>query len=411
MTGGRPVVRAHTVDDARASWDLGVESFGHAEPAPDPLPDPTRRGRVMLGAFVDDTLVGRVGALSLSSWWGGREVPTAGIASVAVRLEERGSGSLGLLMPALHDRARERGDVLATLYATAQGIYRRFGYETVTSFDQVELPTRLLLDVPVDEPADAQDGTREVRLRRGTADDLDAMQAAYTRWAREHDGPLTRSGPQFPPDVTAFLQALDGAHVTLVEEDGAVTGYATWRRTDGYHQGVTAVDDLVVTTPSAARALLHQLGTSHAVAPTTTLWTSGADPLRLHLPGNAWRPVDQRPYALAVLDVPAAFEARGYPGHLDADLTFAVSPGHGGDPVAGTYRLRVTAGRATCERLADDPAPGIRLLHPRALSLAYAGAQPSSAQRQAGLLTGPADDDAVWDTLTGGRQVRVRDYF
>ena len=45
-----------------------------------------------------------------------------------------------------------------------------------------------------------------MRLRRGTADDLDAMQAAYTRWAREHDGPLTRSGPQFPPDVTAFLQ-------------------------------------------------------------------------------------------------------------------------------------------------------------------------------------------------------------
>ncbi|AKT51078.1 GNAT family N-acetyltransferase [Arsenicicoccus sp. oral taxon 190] len=408
-----PVTRLLAPADARASWDLGAESFGYPGPVPDPLPDPTRDEQIAVGSFVGDRLVARAVALADRSWWGGREVATAGIASVAIALEQRGEGLLAPLLADLLDRARHRGDALATLYPTAQGIYRSSGFETVTSFDQVELDTRDLLAARADRADRADRAARgadasPVTLRRGTGADHDAVHRVYTAWARRHDGPLTRSGPRFPADAEAFLQALDGVQTTVAEQDGEVTGYALWQRADGYHRGVTAVDDLLATTPEAYLSLLHHLGSSYAVAPRTTLWTSGDDVIRVLLPSNAWRRVDCRPYKLAVLDVPAALAARGWAPHVDAELRFAVT---GPAPVAGCYRLRVEAGRATCEPDASGRADGIRVMSPRSLALTYAGARSSASQRAVGLLDGPTTNDATWDALTGGRAVQVRDYF
>ncbi|MCH8614266.1 GNAT family N-acetyltransferase [Arsenicicoccus dermatophilus] len=391
-------------DDAAASARLGSEAFGYPDPGPDEqLPDPGRGGRTWVGTVEGDDLVARACALPYRTWWGGREVPTAGVASVAVRLEERGAGSLAPVLDQLHDRARERGDVLSLLFPTAPAIYRRFGYETVTSYDQVELLTRELQD------ARTVASTDQVRLRRAGAGDYDVVRAVYTAWASAQDGPLTRTGALFAADGATFLERLEGARVTLAEEHGQVTGYAIWRRTDGYHGGTTQVEDLVATSPGAYAVLLRHLGTSHHVAPRTTLWTSGADVVRTFLPGTTWRGIDCRPAMLAVLDVVGALEARGYPEHLRADLAFAVT---GPEPVAGSYVLRVAAGRARCTRT-EQPAgrDGIRTLDPRGLALAFAGAQPSSAQRATGLLSGPTGDDERWDALGGGRQVHVRDYF
>jgi hypothetical protein len=92
----------------------------------------------------------------------------------------------------------------------------------------------------------------------------------------------------------------------------------------------------------------------------------------------------------------------------EVDLTFGVT----GDRLGaadGDYRLRVVAGRTVCEpAVAGAVSP---VLDVRGLALAYAGAQSTANLRMAGLLTGPATHDAAIDTLLGGRQVHIRDYF
>ena len=98
------------------------------------------------------------------SWFHGRRVPTNGIAGVAVSAEHRGAGLLDDLMAAVLDEGmRERGEVISTLFPTAPGIYRRYGYELVSSYDTVEIPTSRLASVP------SRRAPRSVAPRRPTS--------------------------------------------------------------------------------------------------------------------------------------------------------------------------------------------------------------------------------------------------
>ena len=146
----RPRPAALTPDDFEASLALGVEAFG-ALPAGTPAPAPAHRapaGPARLGHLrrrrpPRRPVVGR----EFASWFGGVEVPTCGVAGVAVAAERRGDGLLADLVRAHARRGAGRGEVISTLYPTAPGIYRRLGYELVGSLDRVELPTSELLGV------------------------------------------------------------------------------------------------------------------------------------------------------------------------------------------------------------------------------------------------------------------------
>ena len=78
-----------------------------------------------------------------------------------------------------------------------------------------------------------------------------------------------------------------------------------------------------------------------------------------------------------------------------------------GDGLDGTYRLTAHGGVADCKP-GDGDGP---VFTGRGLALAYAGVQSCANLRFAGLLSGPDADDARWDTLLGGRQFHIRNYF
>ena len=160
-------IRQLAAKDAEAAWQLGFEAFGVPNPRPGPatvdLP-----GRTWFGAFVDDLLVGRMVDRAYDSYFGGALVPTCGIAAVTVAAEHRGQGGLRPLFVETLRFARERGAVISTLFPTAPGIYRGFGYELIADYYTVELPTAMLASVP--RPAGA-------RIRRATVTDVDAIRA------------------------------------------------------------------------------------------------------------------------------------------------------------------------------------------------------------------------------------------
>jgi len=397
-------VRALTSAEAESSGRLGWEAFGvpsgNGQPSAPPLPGPGMRP---WGVFEQGQLVAKAVDREYDSWFGGAAVPTCGVSGVTVAAEHRGRGMLRPLLTTLLDGARKRGAAISTLFPTAPQIYRGLGFETVGQFDTVELPTAALAAVRV--PGALTTGT--LTTRRAATEDFDAIRQVYDAWAAAQNGPLTRRGPSFPATGEDFVAAFTG--VTLaVDEQGRVQGYASWRRGQGSgeHSRIRLAD-LVATQADATRVLARTIGSFASVAPATLLDTSGDDLLRSALPTSDWKVTRSEPYMLRLLDPDRAIGLRHFPAHLAVDLTFALADELLTD-LDGSWRLTVRDGRASCVRSHEPPT--LRLTG-RGLALSYAGTQSAANLRMAGLLDGDDRDDERWDSVFGGRQVHIRDYF
>ncbi|MCU1538217.1 MAG: hypothetical protein JWP82_2568, partial [Humibacillus sp.] len=165
-------IRQLTLDDHVSSYRLGAEAFG-SPPYPLVVPEaPTTPpvGREVWGVLDGESLMARVATHAYESWWHGARVATCGVAGVTVAAERRGEGLLLPLFRAALGAAAERGETLSTLYPTANGIYRSLGYELVSSYDTVEVPTADL--AAVRKPV----GTH---TRRAGPGDVPAIRAVY----------------------------------------------------------------------------------------------------------------------------------------------------------------------------------------------------------------------------------------
>jgi predicted acetyltransferase len=400
----RPVEYADQPDFNR----LGGEAFGTPGGG---RPVPTREeweaaGFHEWGAFDGESLAARLRVYGFTSWFHGARVPTAGVAGVAVEPERRGAGHLARLFRAALDEARDRGEVISTLFPSAPGIYRGLGYEVIGSFDDVDVPLQNLGRVT------APDG---IVTRRAGIADFDAVVAVHHRWAAAQNGPVSRAEKPFwtPPekllaDYTGITLAVD----TSEDSAGAVVGFASWIRGEGYTPAtaVMEVDDLIALTPGAARALWRTLGSFSTVVGTARVSTSGLDPTWLVLPDLTTTVHAAHPYMLRVLDVPGALG--GVESALEgARVPFAV---RGAQDLAGAWTLTVSGGVTHLERDAvavEDAHHERPVLDPNGLALLYAGVQSAANLRLAGRLTGAPDHDAALSGLFAGRQVHVRDYF
>ena len=380
---------------------LGQEAFGDF-PAGYVMPtpaDPPLPGRHAWGSFEGDRLVAKVVRREFDSWFHGREVATNAIAGVAVSAEHRGAGLLDDLMAnALDHGLRDRGEVISTLFPTAPGVYRRYGYELVSSYDTVEIATYRLLAV---KPAES------TTTRRARVEDIDDIRRVYSAWASAQNGPLTRTGVSFPADAEEYLSTYTG--VTLAVRDDDVVGYASWNRGTGYDADATLeVSDLIALTADATRALWRVIGSFATVTGKVHLQTSGRDVARLALPFDEWQVVESNPYMLRIHDVAGAFSGLRLttPGLAQHELAFEIQ----GDLLGSTdgrWSLSVDDGVSACVA----GGAGGPVFSPRGLALVYAGAMSCADLRIAGLLTGSADDDDAWSALFAGRQLHIRNYF
>jgi predicted acetyltransferase len=395
-----PLIRALVTADRDAATALAEEAFGSwPGGVPDAPPTWPPDGIHAVGTFDGDDLLAKLNGRDYHSWFGGTEIPTWGIAGVAVAAEHRGRGLLRDLFAATFTEARSRGMAVSTLFLTAARIYRSLGYELVGDYLKIELPTASLAGV---KPAEG------IRLRRAGSRDGAAVQAVYAEWASRQNGPLTRTGPNFPDGADRITEHYSG--VTLaVDSDDRVVGYASWNRGSGYDASARIdVGDLIGLTADATRSLLRMLGTFASVTGAVVLRTSRPDLVDLTLPGVVPPPSESRPYMLRLLDLPGAVEPRHYPPALDLTSSFTVTGDAFGD-LDGGWRLTVADGTARCERAPDADGPTLTV---GGLSSLYAGVMRVSQLRMAGLATGgdPARD-ADLDALFVGPGFHIRDYF
>jgi predicted acetyltransferase len=391
-------VRRLGPEDAVASQRLGWEAFG-LPPGDAGAPEAEQPGWRGWGGFDGGRLVAQAADREYDGWFGGRVLPLAGIADVTVAAEERGRGVLAPLLVALLEGARERGAVVSTLFPTAPRIYRRAGYEVVTSLRRVDVPSAALAALPA---------SPEVVLRRAVVGDAERIRRLYDTWASGLDGPLTRRGVSFPATDAELMGAFTG--ITLAEDHaGDLLGYASWVRGSSAPGGPDLfVVDLVATRVEAYAALLRTLGSFASVAASVRVRTSGDDLVRLLLPTADWTQVRENVCMLKVLDVEAALTGAACPPGLTVRSGFTLV----GDVLRdldGGYVVEAEEGRVRCVR---GTVRGDRTLGPRGLALLVTGAAPCRELRVLGLLTGgdPAED-ADWDALFSGRVRGVLDYF
>jgi predicted acetyltransferase len=399
MSGVTYQVRPLGPRDQQLAWELGSLAFGyHEQPMPEGWASDSP-GRRTFGVFDPaGRLVAKAVDREQGQWFGGRVVPTSGVAGVATAAELRGHGLGRLVLTQLLKGARDRGAVISTLFDTTPAPYRALGWEEVGALVYYTAQTRVLAEIHRDA---------KTTLRPATEADIPAVDEIYREVARTGTAMMERSGPAF---VTTPAQLLADHHgfTVAVDDIGTVVGYTRWNRGPGYDAtGKLTVDDLIGLTPAATRTLLAMLGGWASVAPTILMRLGTADPVWSLLARGDAKPESAQPWMLRVVDAAGAVAARGWPRHLtgevDLELTDDVCPWH-----QGRHRLLLSDGNG---RLEPGGAGTVRLT-PRGLASWYTGAATPQQLRRSGFLAGgDADTDELLRTATAGPAPALHDYF
>lgn len=267
-------------------------------------------------------------------FFGGRSVPTAGIASVAVAPEARGRRVAEALLVETLRELHAGGVPLSTLYPATVPVYRRCGYEYSGLRTRYRAPLRQLPrgETPECEPF-ADDALPEVAT-------------CYRDFASGFSGPVDRS-PEWWAETILLPWGDQDVYRYLVREDGRVTGslvYTQEQSTDRWGYDVVC-RDLAWTTPGAARALLA-LAARHRSLGDKLVWCGPVDDPLVYLLEEQDAATASRFWFMSrLVDVPGSFEARGYPPQIEAAVDVAVDDPHLATN-AGPWRIEVTGGRA-----------------------------------------------------------------
>lgn len=202
----------------------------------------------MLAAWDGDTIVGGAGSLPIRVSVPGGSVACSGTTVVGVAPTHRRRGVLRSMMHAhLHD-AHERGEPVAALWASEEGIYGRFGYGRASFAGEIAVPREYVAFAAPVEP----------RGRMRLVEPAEALEAFPPLWdelAVRRPGMILRS-PTWWADRTIAdpAERREGAgpkRFALLEDGGRPIGYAIYRHRFGYEDG-SATSELRVVEAVAA---------------------------------------------------------------------------------------------------------------------------------------------------------------
>ena len=315
-------------------------------------------------------------------FWGGRPVPASQVSGLSVGAAYRGRGAGGELVRSYLAEAHDRGLAISTLYPATVHLYRRAGYEYAGTWTLYEAAARHLpaewpegwraVPVPTDDPAPFQERFQRLAPTRNGQVERDADWWRAHILADQGHGPpqaYLLDGPD-GPDGWAVLKAaadptpaLKGVRVRVLDWGAASAG--GWRALLALAAGFSSLDAVVN-------------------------WNGpDPEPLALLLREQDLRQVRQERFMLRVVDVAAAFSARGYPEGVHGQLTIEVAD-EACPWVAGTWSLEVADGEGKASRVG---ARARARTDARGLAALFAGYLDPGALAELGLVHGldPAD--------------------
>jgi len=348
------------------------------------------------GAIVDGELVAMLRAYRFGHFFGGKAVPALGVGGVAVAAHARGNRVAETLMIETLREFRDQGAVISTLYPATVPLYRRCGYE----YGGYQIRYRA--------PLEALPRQESPPCLPWDDDELDEIVACHRAWAETQSGVVDR------PDWFWRDRVLNSSEDSplyryRVRENGVVTGYLIYtqeKHGDRPWGFDISCRDLVWTTPGAGAALLAFAG-RHRSTGLDLVWTGGpGDALANLLPEQEANHDSSFRTMIRLVDVPAAFEARGYPSPLDAAVELQVD-----DPALGWsdagWRIETAGGAAKV-----SPAPGARArVDVAALAALFSGMLSARDARRLGRLVAADEEIATLDAMLAGPPPYINDWF
>jgi predicted acetyltransferase len=308
-------------------------------------------------------------------------IPFAGVTAVGVHPTHRRRGLLRQLMACLLADARARGEAFAGLIATESVIYGRFGFGHATSAADMCIDSR---------EASMLHAAPRPDIRLVDADEAGkVLPELFDRQRRVRAGEPNRKALYWEERLTDRPQRRQGANAlfhAVCDE-----GYVSYRvhegdilRGDRYR---LVVEELRGLTPELEASLWQFVFDIDLVGEVRARRRPVDDPLR-------WRLADSRRLRVTdmvdwlyvrILDVPAAFEARGYrrDGRLILDVLPPLDDLEGqADGATGSWVLEAGPDGASC-RPAGGQAADLRL-RVTDLGAVYLGGFPASLLAAAG---------------------------
>jgi len=301
-------------------------------------------------AWEGDTAVGAAGAFPFELTVPGGRVRAAGVTAVGVLPTHRRRGILSGLMRAQLDDCRARGEAVASLWASEDEIYSRFGYGIASFSGEVELPRERGAFHGALAPAG------DVRLV-ALQDAQPLVAPVYARVAAQVPGMFARSPAWWEVRILDDPEYRRGGggelQCAVLELDGRMAAYALYRITPasdrGIQQGAVDVVEAIGDSPRAtaaiwrfsldidwmARVKAHLLPLDHPLL----LLLAEPRRLRFTLRDGLW---------VRLVDVATALSARSYAGTgaVTLEIADAFCPWN-----AGRWRV----GRGGVERTGDAP--------------------------------------------------------
>ena len=232
--------------------------FGQADPD---LERAERFGRAlpferMHAAWDGDRIIGGAGAFPFEFSVPGGTLPCGGVTVVGVLPTHRRRGVLTAMMKTQLEDIRRRGEPIATLWASEETIYGRFGYGIASWSGEIELPRTY---GALRRPADPSARTRLVSLEQAK----ELVPPIYDRVRLATPGMFGRTSAWWenriladPPDRRNGGGA---KNVVVLELDGRPAGYALYRVTmkweGGSSVGYAEVIEAIADSPLAVQEL------------------------------------------------------------------------------------------------------------------------------------------------------------
>lgn len=339
----------------------------------------------------NNKVIGGLLTIPMGQFFGGRSVPTVGIAGVGISPDARGSGVATQLMTETVREARRSGFALSTLYPATVPLYAGVGYARAGARYEIGIT-----------PYAAITRSRELAVEQVAGADDPDVRGTYARFAALRSGFLDR-GPYIWGRI--FKPRKGAPEAFKVLREGACEGYVVVKHTMGESRSDVTVNDFVATTRAAAERLLDLIAGYGSVATSIRWWGAAPDLLTSALRDRRHEIRVTDYWMVRVCDVERALGSRGYP-RVEATLDLDVAD----DLVSensGRFRLRVRDGRATIERGGE----GTFRVDVRGLSALYTGFHDARTLAALGDVDASEGDLAVADAIFAGRAPAMSDFF
>ena len=260
----------------------------------------------------DRDVAGGLWLIPMGQFFGGRSVPTAGIAGVGVRPDHRGHGVANDLMSRTMNELHDQRMPLSGLYPATQALYRQSGFEQAGHRMEINLR---LESIRIRE--------RAATMRRLEESDRPRVEALYRQVAQSRNGYLERVEYLWDRVFRPMGEATRGYGVFEGDE---LEGYLYLKhrdKVDGfYHLSLT---DFIFSTPRAGRRLLSFLA-GHSSMAGEVRWFGGPnDPVFYLLTEQRFKMLFRFYWMVRIAHVEAALSARGFPPGMDAELHLEVA--------------------------------------------------------------------------------------